>query len=146
MGNVIDAGQVLLDLEALEQGLASGPAVLLDTRPTSEHLIQGQQVNIYAWKVEQVSNGPSMKSLNVERCRTVRLNRYGLWPRRNMGLRLRVWDYDGQTMLLIAEGVPAGMMPVAGHHGCRILASSYYAPGISSPGPRGLAKNFRNYG
>ena len=38
MGNLLDAGQVLLDLEALEQGPAGGPAVLLDTRPTSEHL------------------------------------------------------------------------------------------------------------
>ena len=38
MGNLIDVGQVLLDLEALDQGLATGPAVLLDTRKTSEHL------------------------------------------------------------------------------------------------------------
>ncbi len=38
MGNVIDVGQVLLDLESLNQGSASGPAVLLDTRPISSHL------------------------------------------------------------------------------------------------------------
>ena len=38
MGNLLDAGQVLLDLEALEQGPAGGPAVLLDTGKTSEHL------------------------------------------------------------------------------------------------------------
>ena len=108
--------------------------------------MEGKQVNIYAWEVQQVNNGPSTKSPNVERCRAVRLNYSGQWPLGNMGLRLRVWDYDGQTMLLIAEGVLAGTMRVAGHHGCRILASSHYVPGISNPGPRGPAKNFKNYG
>ena len=103
-------------------------------------------MNIYDWGVQQVNNGLSMKSPNVERFRAGCLNCYGLWPLGNMGLRLRVWDYDGQTMLLIAEDVPAGMMPVAGHHGCLILAGSHYAPGTSSPGLRGPAQNFKTYG
>ena len=46
----------------------------------------------------------------------------------------------------IAEGVLADMMCAVGHHGCHILVSSHYARGINSPGPRGLARNYRNYG
>jgi hypothetical protein len=38
MGNLIDAGQAVFDAELLEQGLATGPAALLDTRETSKHL------------------------------------------------------------------------------------------------------------
>jgi hypothetical protein len=38
MGNMIDVGQALLDLESPEQGPGAGPAVLLDTRETTSHL------------------------------------------------------------------------------------------------------------
>ena len=136
-GLAVPAMGSLMDELLVLEGMAPGPAVLLDTRKTSEHLRLGSATSKQRAKYERP---------NVEQCRAVRLNYSGQWPLGNMGLRLRVWDYDGQMMLLIAEGVPAGMMPVAGHHGCLILAGSHYAPGISSPGPRGPAQNFKNYG
>ena len=38
MGNLLELAEVFQSLEGLEQGPAAGPAVLLDTRKTSEHL------------------------------------------------------------------------------------------------------------
>jgi len=85
MGNLIDVGQVLLDLEAVEQGLARGPAVLLDTRKTSEHLRLGSATSKQRAKYEK-SKRRAMQGRALELLRSMATGEHGITAQ-SVGLR-----------------------------------------------------------
>ena len=94
MGNLIDAGQAVFDAELLEQGLATGPAVLLDTRRTTEHL-----------RLESVSSktaGPVASPFSKERAKYEKSKRRAIQGRLVTELRSMATGEHGITAQMLA--------------------------------------------
>ena len=121
MGNLIDVGQVLLDLEALEQGPARGPAALLDTRKTTEHLRLESRASKQRGKYEK-SKRRAIQGRLVESLRSMATGEHGITAQA-VGLR---WVEDvahcgGRTSRHDACGRPSWLP-----HSCKFPLCPWY--------------------